>query len=295
MDALPREAMFAIFEHCNVIRFTCKRWYEWYDQWLVFDEDRLSAEICKIQCVYCLAGAPEIPSTAIKSCKLRIYSLLARAGPKWDWNREMIKHIGMIPILLKTSTTLQHNNLYHFVPDTAQTVMRCYANFRPTFEVTMKQLSCYPGVNPAVGRDRLDDLIAGTIVVHDSRMQPQTVPFVSDLHSIQVFPQPLVINDVMCYESLHNLQGELIGYLTEPSSTLSLLYAADNECEDIILLLALHPDVPAETRQKYFDKCWAMFTIGRSLNHSYILKRRAYAEKLGVVIPPGAIELRRRH
>lgn len=167
--SLPREAMFALFKYCDTIRFTCKRFYYWYDQWIVVDESRMYEYVENMSSSVYDWWRPEDKI----SHQLRTYSLIKLTGRKWDWNRTLANRrcIYMVSILLVVSDQLRANNLNYFSPDSSQYVLRYFiANLRyriyeSSAMVSYYILSAYPGIDFSAGVDRLYEIVSGKMEI----------------------------------------------------------------------------------------------------------------------------------
>ncbi len=297
MISLPREAMFVVFDHCEdqTIRFACRRWYQWYDQWIVFDEERLSTNI-SCMCAYMIGD-----SVTKKSVQDRMCSLITLAGTKWNWNREMVQNPGMIYLLFSVSNQLRAKGLPGFVPDSSQHVIRFMsANGSLRETEVYDDLMVYPGIDMAAGVDRMVSMNSGTIEVLKcdggrigslgaidalGTCGEYTHINYDRIHSeIIVLEKPLVIDSITYHECVKwgtlGCSAALRGYLREPSSALSLVLMNASYAD--VLNAALHPSVPADMRQRYFDECWE--DVAANYNCGYVLKIKEAALALGVLI-----------
>lgn len=246
-----------------------------YDQWLLFDPHRLSAYIWRIGRMF------DYGRRIVDSCQHRVYCLIKRAS-WWDWNHEMIRNPDIIPLLVDVSVQLRDEGLHHFIPDPLQLILR-YAiqSVRPSqIPTTFRKLFNYPGIDPTAGVDRLAEFDTGAITVYDAATSPTpfSLPVDDYYHYITVLERPRVIGEHTYHECVCG-GDHVYGYLREPSSALSIM-ATNGDCNKV-LMYALHPLVPLETRQRYYARFWHSFTV--TYRPKYIEQMRADAIAAGVV------------
>ncbi len=267
MNLLSRETTFVIFNNGGlVLARVCKQYLEWYYDWVVQNGERLSTFIVK------LCGLNRTSNNTIRK-------LVRLAGVRWNWSSILFDNSLFLPTLL---TIVDEIGGWDPAAD-GQFALRdvmtngiLFADDRP-----FKALVRRADVDPSQGRDLLEIIRSNQFTIMTPCGTLKTVS-VSQTR-IRVLLEPVWIGSTPYYESVNDSsrRDTLLGYMTERSSALSLAFYTEWLGET--LDLALHPRVPNNMCQRYFDAVWIPFTqtyISMSVN-----ERKVKALARGIVLP----------